>query len=170
VVQHRRRLRLRSVVFDTLWLPDVELTAACNRLWSRLRVSLPWRHDTLHVVPTEQCSCGIYGAKAPDLAADYLYLYGDVHQPYLRYRAIGEVALWGDVVEAEYGWRASHAYPQHLFLPRTDRCGRKTDVDAIRAGLADYGVPIDVLDGDGDLPVSRAVARVKAGRNRRRSR
>jgi hypothetical protein len=167
VVREYRSLRLRSVVFDTIWPPEVELTATCNRLWSRLRATLPWRRDTTHVVPTSHCSCGIYGAKAPELAADYLSLYGDVHQHRLRYRAIGEVFLWGDVVEADHGWRASHAYPSRLFLPLTDRYGRRRELEAIRAGLADYRVPIEILDQDDDTPVARAVAGPRRGRTRR---
>jgi hypothetical protein len=164
-VQHRGLLRLRSVVFDTIWPTDAELTASCNRLWTRMR--LPWRRRVPHDVPTSRCSCGIHAANEPDMAAEYLYLYGDVHQPHVRYRAIGLVSLWGSIVEGEYGWRGSNAYPRRLFLPRTDRTGRRTDVEAIRDGLADYGIPIEIL-GDGDTPVGRAVRRAKSERKRRR--
>jgi hypothetical protein len=80
------------------------------------------------------------------------------------YRAIGLVSLWGSVVEGESGWRASHAYPKRLFLPRSERA---RDAEAIRRGLADYGVPIEFLD-DGDTPVGQAVRRVGRSRRRRR--
>jgi hypothetical protein len=164
-VQDRRRLRLRSVVFDTIWPADEALSAGCNRVWSRIRSKLPRRSEVVHDVPVWRCSCGIYAAHDPDLAAEYLYLYSDVHQPRVVYRAIGQVAMWGSVVESESGWRAAHAYPKRLFLPRSHR---RRDVDAICNGLADYRVPIDILD-DGESPVARAVRHVRRDRRRRRA-
>jgi len=164
VVQDRRRLRLRSVVFDTIWPDDAALSAGCNRVWTRIRSRLPWRTDAIHDVPVWRCSCGIYAAHDPDLAAEYLYLYSDVHQPRVVYRAIGQVAMWGSVVEGESGWRASNAYPKRLFLPRSQR---PSDVEEICTGLADYGVPIEIID-DGETPVARAVRRVRRDRRRRR--
>lgn len=163
-MQDRKGLRLRSVVFDTIWPVDAALTAGCNRVWTRLRNKLPWHGELVHDVPVWRCSCGIYAARDPELAAEYLYLYSDVHQPRVVYRAIGLVSMWGSVVEGESGWRAAHAYPLRLFLPRTNR---RRDVDTIRAGLADYRVPIDILE-DGETPVARAVRRVKRERRRRR--
>jgi hypothetical protein len=159
IVQHRGKLRLRSVVFDTLWTPQVELTAGCNRLWTRLRVPRPWRKDCSHDAPVAHCSCGIYATRHPQGAADYLYLYSDVYQPQLRYRAIGRVFLWGSVVEATKGWRAAAAYPERLFLPDADLSGRQEDVELIREGLADYRVPIEILDHESGSDVATAVQR-----------
>lgn len=162
-MQERSRLRLRSVVFDTIWPADAELTAGCNRVWTRIRSRLVWRNDPAHDVPVWRCSCGIYAAQDPDLAAEYLYLHSDVRQPRVIYRAIGLVSLWGSVVAGDTGWRASHAYPNRLFLPRSQR---PADAETIRAGLADYGIPIDLLD-DGEAPVARAVRRARQNRRRR---
>lgn len=162
-MQERRRLRLRSVVFDTIWPADAPLTAGCNRVWTRIRSRLPWRSDATHDVPVWRCSCGIYAAHEPELAAEYLYLYSDVHQPRVVYRAIGLVSMWGIVVEGESGWRASSAFPNRLFLPRSPR----SDVETICEGLADYGVPIEIID-DAETPVARAVRRVRRERGRRR--
>lgn len=155
---------MRSVVFDTIWAPEVELTAGCNRLWTRVRNRLAWRGDPVHEVPVWRCSCGIYATSDPELAAEYLYLYSEVHQPHVVYRAVGLVSLWGSVVEGESGWRASHAYPKRLFLPLSRR---REDVERIRDGLADYGVPVDIL-GDEETPIERAVRRVRRDRRRRR--
>jgi hypothetical protein len=155
---------LRSVVFDTIWPPETELTADCNHLRTRLRKRMPRRSQFVHEVPVADCSCGIYAANEPELAAEYLYLYSDVHQPHVLCRAIGVVSLWGVVVEGETGWRASCAYPKRILLPRWQR---RADVEAIRAGLTDYGVPVEILD-DGQTPVGRAVRHVGRGRQRRR--
>ncbi len=116
-------------------------------------------------MPVSRCSCGIYATTDPELAAEYLYLYNEVHQPRVLYRAIGLVSLWGSVVEGESGWRATFAYPKWIFLPRSQR---RTDVEAIRRGLSDYGVPVELLE-DADTPVAAAVRRVRRNRRRRRA-
>jgi hypothetical protein len=116
-------------------------------------------------VPVSRCSCGIYAATDPELAAEYLYLYSEVHQPRVVYRAIGLVSLWGSVVEGESGWRATFAYPKRILLPRSQR---GSDLEALRSGLSDYGVPVELLD-DVETPVSDAVRRVRRNRRRRRA-
>ena len=161
-MQSRRRLLLRSVVFDTLWLPETELTAGCNRVWTRVRKHLSSHGGPRHDVPVWRCNCGIHAAKNPELAAEYLYLYSNVQQPGVLARAIGLVSLWGSVVEGDLGWRASHAYPKHLFLPKPRR---RVGAEAVRGGLAEYGVPIDFVEGE-ETPVARAVRRVRRDRRR----
>ena len=116
-------------------------------------------------MPVSRCSCGIYATNDPDLAAEYLYLYSEVLQPHVLYRAIGLVSLWGSVVEGESGWRATFAYPKRILLPRS---ARRSDVETVRAGLHDYGVPVEILE-ESDTPVARAVRRVARNRRRRRS-
>jgi hypothetical protein len=69
------------------------------------------------------------------------------------------------VVEGESGWRATFAYPKRIFLPRSQR---RADVEALRTGLSDYGVPVDVLD-EVDSPIADAVRRVRRNRRRRRA-
>ena len=162
-------MRLRSVVFDTIWPARHEFVAGCNHVWVRVPLPRRWRRAIIHEAPFRPCSCGIHATNDVEAAADYLYLYDDLQQPHLRYRAIGRVCLWGSVVEGENGWRASHAYPERIFLPRTDRYGRPTDVEAIREGLSHYGVPIQILDDDADTSVARAIEGVKPKRRRRRA-
>lgn len=148
-----------------MWPAEAELSAGCNRAWTRLRAHLPWCGEVEHDVPVSRCSCGIYATNDPDLAAEYLYLYSEVLQPHVLYRAIGLVSLWGSVVEGESGWRATFAYPKRILLPRS---ARRSDVEAVRAGLHDYGVPVEILE-ESDTPVARAVRRVARNRRRRRS-
>jgi hypothetical protein len=129
-----------------------------------VRNRLAWRSDPVHDAPVSRCSCGIYATSDPELAAEYLYLYSEVHQPHVVYRAVGLVSLWGSVVEGEAGWRASRAYPKQLFLPPSQR---REDVERIRDSLCDYGVPVEILD-DSETPIGRAVQRVRRDRRRRR--
>lgn len=145
-MKQRRELRLRSVVFNTIWTPQEELVAACNHIWARLPLRRLWPAATRHETPSRRCTCGIHAARDLETAASYLHMYDDVRQPHLRCRAIGRVSLWGSVVEGEHGWRASHAYPERILLPKTDRRGKPTPVDAIADGLACYGVPVEVIE------------------------
>jgi hypothetical protein len=73
------------------------------------------------------CTCGIYAWKTPHPAAPALRL---VH---------GEVALWGDVHEHEFGYRAEYAQPLSLFVDDL-----MSDAARLRAELAalEYGVPL----------------------------
>lgn len=108
-------LRLLSTLFDDVWEPEEALEAAC-------------RHG--HRAPEAACACGIYGAR--DVTEAYRHLVGR-DDPGVVHRVIGEVALWGRVIEHERGWRASLAYPARIWVP-----GGREDV---LAGLAAYCVP-----------------------------
>jgi hypothetical protein len=57
--------------------------------------------------------------------------------------------LWGRIVECKDGWRASHAYPRHIYLPKGG-LGRKpvTQVGEIASALSVYGVPVEMVDCD----------------------
>jgi hypothetical protein len=166
-VQDRKQIRLRSVLFSTVWPAQEELVAACNRFWMKIPVPGRWRRTMAHRVPAGDCACGIHASNQLETAANYLYLYDELRQANLRSRAIGRVSLWGAVVEGEKGWRASCAYPERIFVPRCDRLGRPTNVEALLDGLADYAVPIEILEDDDAGPVGSAVRRVQRRRRRR---
>jgi len=61
-------------------------------------------------------------------------------------RVLGQVALWGTVVECERGFRASHAYPIRIYVPRDDHLHEFADADRVVAGLACYGIPVESMD------------------------
>jgi hypothetical protein len=134
---------LRSLFADVVWEPCVPLVAVCAA--GRRSLLRPWRvTPNEHASPQLDCSCGIYGVAAADAARRYLYPtslmpFGD--------RVIGRVALWGDVVEGEFGWRASQAYPIELLIPvpYAVAAGRRrhTHLDEIARELEAYLVPVD---------------------------
>jgi hypothetical protein len=137
---------LRSLVARSVWDPAVPLDAACAKghsPWWR-----PWRLELNdHGAPDFDCSCGIYGVRS--VAAARLYLDSPAFVSPGE-RVIGRVALWGDVVESESGWRAAHAYPLELYVhvPTTAQGGgfrRRASVDEIVIALDIYGVPVDVV-------------------------
>jgi hypothetical protein len=98
-------------------------------------------------VPGDECGCGIYGADREKAT----HSYGRLALPgWAVGRVVGRVALWGDVVECERGWRASHAYPSRLFAPvvvpfRRRRREAKT-TGQIAVALSAYGVPVEGAD------------------------
>ena len=137
-------LRLHSVVFATRWPPRERLEAVCAH---RTRCGLLARLLRIepHEAPDERCECGIYAACTPDLALAYLDQHG--HLWNARSPLIGQVALWGRVIEYERGWRSTFAYPTRLYLLRPTLSRRRgPDAPTLVRRLAVYGVPVDVLE------------------------
>jgi hypothetical protein len=129
--------RLHSVIHNCEWPVARKLEASC--LTTRGIVSRP------HPAPADGCQCGIYGTARVDGLANYV---GHGLGPVPRIQAIGLVRLWGVVREHEHGWRGSRAYPCRLWLPTHDFRDEPIDNwDELALALADYGVPVEVLDG-----------------------
>jgi hypothetical protein len=147
------RVALQSAFADAPWEPGVPLSATCSK--RRRSVRRPWRMETsCHVAPHLACSCGIYGVRS--LAAARWYLESQaVLGP--ADRVIGRVALWGDVVVSEWGWRASFAYPIELFVPVPMLMQRglwrrtRSEVEELVVALESYHVPVDVFEADAAL-------------------
>lgn len=150
--------RLRSVVQKTVWPARNALVAECcqRRVLAKLL-----RRPVHESVPELTCQCGIYATeltRLEPLLAEAPWETGA--------RVLGRVRLWGEVLECEQGWRASHAYPAHLYVPvREGRRPRLTQ-EEIAAGLADYGVPVELLP----CRPSQAVGALTRGMVRRRRR
>jgi hypothetical protein len=161
VVHEGEDFRLRSVVYDALWPTRKELVARCLR---RSRALLfPWRRRSEHVPPAAGCGCGIYATGEPGEAASYLEesSWGEALSVQ---RVIGTVSLWGRVIECRRGWRASHAYPQAIYIPATrDRKPRKAEPrQEVALALTEYGVPVELLDADARRP-AQVVEALQAG-------
>ena len=139
------RVVLQSLVAGAVWEPGVPLVAFCTA-GHRSRWA-PWRKEPSdHVAPELDCGCGIYGVQSVAAARSYLE-----RPPLLSRddRVIGRVALWGTVVEGQFGWRASHAYPIELFVPApvaaVSGLRRRAYVEEILLALEEYRVPVDVV-------------------------
>jgi hypothetical protein len=151
--------RLRSVVFGTDWPPGEELSARCELVLER-RLRRPWRLAPTHQAPSTCCECGIWAAKEIDYATNFLHLYEDVLSHASAPRVIGRVALWGLVVDGGLGWRASYAYPTHIYVPRHRGSGGEVNTGRIARGLADYGVPVEIVAEHIGVEVDRALQEV----------
>lgn len=115
--------RLASATLDEVWPARVEMVARC-RYWGEY-----------HATPSVGCGCGLYAVR--DVTAASNYVDGG--------RVMGCVALWGDVVEGERGWRAARGYPLMLFCPPSVRADvRRRLADAY--GVPAYGLPVELAE------------------------
>jgi hypothetical protein len=138
VVEDLGVLRLASVLYPTVWQPRHEMTARCE---------LAPHARGFHRPPHGECSCGLYAAAALTDAVSYFDGYGQRSRSPV-YRVLGRVALWGRVIEGDRGWRSSYGYPARIYVPEVCLGGDGSRAaDEIALALADYGVPIEIVDG-----------------------
>ena len=124
VVETHAGLRLGSVLHDLAWPSGRAVVAECRLGEDPFAVPA-----APHPVPGAGCNCGFHAARDSSDALSYTR---GRDEPGTVCRILGEVTLWGHVVQTESGWRASHAYPSRLYVPDLD----------IAAALAGYGVDI----------------------------
>jgi hypothetical protein len=124
VMESPEGLRLGSVLHDLAWTPGRTGLAECRREDDPFALPIP-----AHPVPGIQCNCGFHAARDP---ADALSYARGRDEASTVCRILGEVHLWGHVLETEGGWRASHAYPARLYVADSE----------VAAALAAYGVPV----------------------------
>jgi hypothetical protein len=132
-----RRYLLGSLIQPTLWPACQVLRATClrplpARSWLRRRQP--------HIAPEAKCECGIYGAGLDQIA----HHLNNGAIPGGAGRVVGQVSLWGTVIECERGFRASCAYPLRIYVP-SDAGGKRGRADGFIPGLAAYGVPVELL-------------------------
>ena len=118
------------------WSPGQPLAAKCGAGNA---------HDA-HEPPQADCTCGVYAAKS----LDHLRQIG-----LDRYGVLGEVNLWGTVVEHELGWRAQFAYPKTLFLSPDLIPSDTKEMEARLGALAAYDIDIFILSGERKIPLCR---------------
>ena len=122
-------VRLASLIRPAAWPVGEPLIAACS--WAGLA----------HHPPGPGCRCGLHAGRDAAEAAYHADLPSRSGEPL----AVGLAALWGKVVEGEAGWRASHAYPEVLYVILRSP-GRRERCAEMAWDLTAYGVPTGVLD------------------------
>jgi hypothetical protein len=113
--------QLFSVNTDDLWIPEEDFVAQC---------SLGKNHP--RGIPHATCGCGIYATKTLAKLRS---------NGYHKYGAIGQVSLWGDIIDGGDGYRAEFAYPRVIYVPYLSWKVAKTD-----SNLRAYNVPIRLLN------------------------
>jgi hypothetical protein len=113
--------KLTSVTYDYYWTPHRAGVAVCEKGCEKRQV------------PGESCTCGFYAAKTLDHLLGMGYPVYDPESSQVC--VIGQLALWGKVIEGTQGWRASKAYPKKLWVP--------FEAPHLAAPLREaYGVPV----------------------------
>jgi hypothetical protein len=152
VVEAAGSLRLCSPLYHTLWPVRSETVAVCRK---ELPPSMWWPlRPPEHAAPSADCRCGIYASTSAADAARVGRAARAVRRGAAREAlavVLGQVSLWGGVVECERGWRAAYAYPARLYLPR-DRLERSrlraVDADSpvrVAEALGTYRVPVELV-------------------------
>jgi hypothetical protein len=94
--------RLHSVTYShCFWTPRDATVAECEK--------------KKHLAPDEGCTCGLYSAKHKAHLLGMGYHHYDPDRGGMN--AVGEVVLWGKIVEGTQGWRAERGYPRELYVP-----------------------------------------------------
>lgn len=108
-------MRLGALGVSAEWKPRKEMRAKCTK-------GLGGKHKA----PNWDCECGIWAFSSLD------NLVAAIGSGYKEVKVIGQVELWGKIIETENGFRAERAYPKELWL---------LDNDLEELGLI-YDVPI----------------------------
>ena len=158
IVQGHDGARLASVSFPALWPSRRRLAAECGRGF-HTAAGPPIRIE--HRAPALDCSCGIYATseleRATQIADCATARFRDcLGRPVLG-AALGEVSLWGTVVECAHGWRASLAYPARVYVlaPSYGRRSQIVGSDGLAGELGVYGVPVGTLDCRSSVEIRR---------------
>lgn len=118
--------RLQPLTGRGLWEPRERYVAQCLPASHRLVYGV--HPSDTHEAPSRDCDCGTWAVKdKADLPNSRANNHGLV--------AIGEVYLWGRVLEFKKGYRAKYAYPKSLTLMSDDQGGAD---ELARV----YGVPV----------------------------
>lgn len=102
---------LSSLNQTILWLPNQKTQCYCalthkHRTHKRKFLKFPFDLEEKSE-PFFNCSCGVYAYRELSrLQAEF--------KPQ-QYRLLGEVSLWGKIIEHEDGFRAQFAYPRRFF-------------------------------------------------------
>lgn len=96
---------LRSITYQrVVWPNREELKAECQR---EILARLPG-----HVAPNQTHGCGIYSVKTSEDAL--LWALANRNGPV---RVIGEVKIWGRILQYERGYISEYAYPANFYVP-----------------------------------------------------
>lgn len=88
--------RLKAIGQHSIWLPKKKLEASCAK------------GGTNHPAPHFSCECGVWCFKTLELLLPALEGY--------TVPILGNVSIWGRIIETDKGFRAQYAYPKELWL------------------------------------------------------
>lgn len=132
-----------------VWVPRQPTAAVCSSF------------DRCHEAPWPNHECGLWALRSQEETEARLAEYVETQSSPSAW-AIGDVALWGRVIEHEHGWRAQFAYPRALSVrgPRPSIAERVADT---------YRVPVEFERVDKGTVFANRIAN-RSGRRERKER
>lgn len=112
--------KLQALGQEAAWKPKEAKPAKCTQSKS-------------HRAPSRECNCGYWSFKSLDLLTEALKGYTT------SVAVLGQVEIWGRVIDCENGFRSEFAYPKELWL-------LKQDLEYLSCS---YGVPVRSIPIDG---------------------
>ena len=121
-------IQLESINNHEVWSAGVTQVAHCQMN--------PVHHAMAQdISPVPECTCGLFAMKTE-------------MTPFNSNIVVGQVALWGRVIEHKDGYRAQYAYPYRLILPRGPRMAgfptSKVFTDLVEGLRNAYGCIVEV--------------------------
>ena len=134
--------KLSSYAVDNFWTPKKANVAQCGgyervKFWGSHKIQLGPKliPHADYVAPLAECGCGFYAFKTLPYLREWL----EHREPNL---VIGEVYLWGKIVDCEYGYRAQYAYPKQFF---SNGNGYSVADNNSTSALREFNVPIEPM-------------------------
>ena len=143
-----REGKLSSYAVDNFWIPQKANVAQCcghqqTKFWGPYSMQsgpklIP---HAGYEAPIPECGCGFYALKT----LQYLEAWLEHRKPNI---VIGEVYLWGKIIDCLYGYRAQYAYPKR-FYSNGYECN---DADNNSTPLREFNVPVQPVAESLTLP------------------
>lgn len=112
-----------------------------NNAWSRIR------HHESDMVPVMKSKHGIHAWKHRHDAEKYCFNLVDTfdrhfghHSKQIPELILGEVYLWGKIIEHRHGYRAQYAYPKKLIHDK-----RFNNLESIKELSRNYGIDYEIF-------------------------
>jgi hypothetical protein len=97
-----------------LWIPGEPCRALCDGIGNKYHTN--HKHPTW-TAPQLNCTCGFYSYKT--LHQELLHLVSSQNDTtYYSQASLGQVKIWGRVIEHADGWRSQYAYPHAIIVGR----------------------------------------------------
>jgi len=137
-----REGKLTSYAVDYFWIPKKANVAQCGgseraKFWGPHNIQpgptlIP---HASYAAPLAECGCGFYAFKT----LPYLVKWLDHREPSI---VIGEVYLWGKIVDCQYGYRAQYAYPKCFY---SNGCRYDYTYNNPTFVLGEFNIPIEPM-------------------------
>lgn len=104
--------RLQALGRNEIWSPKKPIAAECREDYMTMSIFSSWGepdNTKPHDCPSKDCHCGVWAFRSLDE-------FKKMAESYHSTVVVGQVYLWGRVLECENGYRAQYAYPKELWL------------------------------------------------------